>query len=57
MLVKWAYICDSSVGLLYDDGDIVVVSRSDFDRAFGAIVGASKEDVVRDFSLYVHATM
>ena len=39
------------VDLIYSDGDVVVVKYEDFNRAFGAILGASKEDVKRDFKI------
>ena len=39
------------VDLIYSDGEIVVVKYEDFNRAFGAILGASKEDVKRDFEI------
>ena len=41
----------SEVILTYDDGDKVKVSKKDFDRAFGAIINASKEEVIRDFAI------
>ena len=37
--------------LTYDDGEQVKVSKNDFNRAFGAIINASKEDVIRDFAI------
>lgn len=39
------------VVLTYDDGDKVTVSKTDFDRAFGAIINATKEAVIRDFGI------
>ena len=39
------------VVLTYDDGDQVNVSKKDFDRAFGAIINATKEAVIRDFGI------
>lgn len=47
-LEKWSYDGDRAK-LEYSDGDIVFVSKADFDRAFGAIVSADKNDVIRDF--------
>ena len=38
------------VKLTYDDGEVVRVSKDDFDRAFGAIITADKADVIRDFA-------
>ena len=37
--------------LTYSDGDVIKVKKVDFDRAFGPIVSASKEDVMRDFAV------
>ena len=50
MVKKWTYRGDK-VCLEYNDGENVFVHRSDFNRAFGAIVNASKEDVIRDFAI------
>jgi len=41
----------SVVVLTYDDGDQVNVSKTDFDRAFAAIINATKEAVIRDFAI------
>lgn len=53
------FLCDwfpldklDCVALLYVDGTYLLVSRVDFNRAFGCIVSASKSDVERDFALY-----
>lgn len=51
-LLSWT-LCGDFVSLFYSDGDTVWVSKEDFDRVFGPIVSASKEDVVRDFALEV----
>ena len=49
---KWNIEKDEkTVNLSYSDGTDVKVSKEDFDRAFGAIVNATKEDVVRDFAI------
>lgn len=37
--------------LTYSDNDTVKVKKEDFNRAFGAIVSASKDAVVRDFAV------
>lgn len=47
-LKKWEYAGDN-VRLVYKDGSVAFVSKTDFDRAFGCIVSAPKADVVRDF--------
>lgn len=50
MIRKWEYREDK-VCLEYHDGEEVFVNRSDFDRAFGTIINASKEDIKRDFAI------
>ena len=50
VLSRWE-VEGSTVKLDYSDGTILYVSKSDFDRAFGCIISASKEDVVRDFAV------
>lgn len=50
-LLTWKPIGKDIVYLIYDDGDIVTVSRSDFDRCFGPIVSGSKNDIKRDFAI------
>ena len=49
-LKTWNYDGDK-VKLFYEDNDIVYVSKVDFDRAFGAIVSATKADILRDYVL------
>ena len=49
-LKTWNYDGDK-VKLVYEDNDIVYVSKVDFDRAFGTIVSASKVDILRDYVL------
>ncbi len=49
-LKNWNYDGDK-VKLFYEDNDIVYVSKVDFDRAFGAIVSATKADILRDYVL------
>ena len=39
------------VQLGYTDGTILYVRKTDFNRAFGAIISASKEEVIRDFAI------
>ena len=39
------------VCLKYDDGDLVFVSKSDFDRAFACMISCPKADIIRDFGL------
>ncbi len=47
----WTLNSDGTVTLVYEDGESVLVSKKDFNRAFGAMVNASKEDVKRDFGI------
>mgnify|MGYP003292554613 CR=1 FL=1 len=47
-LISWQQY-DDCVRLRYSDGDVVCVRIDDFHRAFGPIVSASKNDVIRDF--------
>ena len=39
------------VQLGYTDGTILYVRKTDFNRAFGPIISASKEEVIRDFAI------
>jgi len=39
------------VELIYSDDEIVVVKYEDYNRAFGVIINASKEEVKRDFEI------
>lgn len=45
------------IDLTYSDNDVVRVTKTDFDRAFGAMLNADKEAVVRDFGLKDDARM
>ena len=47
---KWEIQGDTVV-LTYNDGEEVKVTKKDWDRAFGAIVNAEKDDVDRDFAI------
>lgn len=37
--------------LVFSDGEVVFVKKTDFDRAFGCIVSAEKHEVIRDFAI------
>lgn len=50
-LKEWNYFDSAKVRLLYNDGTEVFVSKKDFDRAFGCIVSATKEEIIRDFAI------
>ena len=39
------------VFLKYDDGDQVMVSKADFDRAFACMVSCPKNEISRDFGI------
>ena len=39
------------VDLHYSDGEVVTVKYEDYNRALGAIINASKDDVIRDFAI------
>ena len=48
---KWEIIPAGRVALHYSNGDTVYVHKSDFDRAFGTIISADYDAVVRDFAI------
>lgn len=50
-LKNWYYDEPDRVKLVYSDDKIVFVTREDFNRAFAAIINASKEEVIRDFAI------
>lgn len=50
-LKNWNYDGPDHVKLVYSDDEIVFVTREDFNRAFGAIINASKEEVIHDFAI------
>ena len=39
------------VDLFYEDGEIIQVTKVDFDRAFGAMINASQDAVRCDFGI------
>lgn len=54
MMTKWEILKETNpvrVHLTYDDGQEFNVLKTDFDRAFGAMVNASADDVRRDFEV------
>lgn len=50
-LSVWVPEGEDKVKLVYSDDDVVFVKKEDFNRAFGAIINADKEDVIRDFGI------
>lgn len=50
-LSVWVPEGENKVKLIYSDDDIIFVKKEDFNRAFGAIISADKEDVIRDFGI------
>ena len=47
---KWN-VEGENVALHYSDDTTVNVKKTDFDRAFGAIINATKAEVERDFAI------
>ena len=50
-LSVWVPEGEDKVKLVYSDDEIVYVTKEDFNRAFGAIINAEKDDVIRDFAI------
>lgn len=50
-LSAWELAGEDEVKLVYDDGEILFVKKTDFDRAFGTIINAEKDAVARDFAV------
>lgn len=50
-LKDWNYDGPDRVRLVFSDDEIVFVTRERFNRSFGAIINATKEEVVRDFAI------
>ena len=42
---------ENVVGVNYSDGETVLVSKKDYDRAFGTMINASKAEVIRDYAI------
>ncbi len=49
-LADWNYDGDH-IKLVYSDEEVVYVKKTDFDRAFAAIINADKCAVIRDFGI------
>ena len=49
-MTSWSKDGDK-IKLRYEDGDILYVNTNDFNRAFGCIVNATKDDIIRDFAI------
>ncbi len=47
--VDWAKISDTEVRLTFSDGKHLIVPYEDFNRAFGAILTSSFEEIFRDY--------
>lgn len=41
----------SQIKLTYEDDSVLYIKKSDFNRAFGAIISADKEVIKRDFAI------
>jgi hypothetical protein len=50
-LKSWEKVNNARVKLTYKDDSILWVGIGDFDRAFGCILSASKEEVEKDFAI------
>lgn len=50
-LSAWAYDGKDKVKLTYSDDEVVLIKRTDFDRAFGPIISAEKDDIIRDYAI------
>lgn len=50
-LSVWVPEGEDKIKLIYSDDEIVYVKKEDFNRAFGAIISAEKDDVIRDFAI------
>lgn len=46
----WKIEGDKAV-LYYEDGTKLFVNKTDFDRAFGCIISATKAEIERDFAI------
>ena len=51
MIVDWKDNLNGTVTLTYSDGDRIVVNKSDFVRAFGTMINATKAEVRREFGI------
>lgn len=49
-LAAWE-IAGNRVKLVFSDRDVVYISKADFDRAFGTIINAKKDEVIRDYAV------
>lgn len=50
-LSVWVPGGEDKIKLVYSDDEIIFVKKEDFNRAFGAIISAEKNDVIRDFAM------
>lgn len=51
-LEHWEITPDKTkVQLKYEDGSILYVTKTDFDRAFGCIISLSKEEAETEFAI------
>lgn len=51
MLKSWEKVNNAKIKLTYEDDSVLWVGVDDFNRAFGCIVSASKDDVEKDFAI------
>lgn len=52
-LKEWSRDRANRIKLVYSDNEIVYVTYEDFNRAFGTIFNATKEEVIRDFAIKI----
>lgn len=49
-LKKWSIEGDKAK-LEYEDGAVLYVKKSDFDRAFGCIICCTKDEIIQNFAI------
>jgi hypothetical protein len=52
MMASWFKNGNGTVTLIYENEDSVVVSEADFNRAFGTMLNATRDDVARDYGMH-----
>lgn len=50
-LKEWKVVSPERVQLDYENGESLLVTKKDFDRAFGCIISCTYEEVKRDFAV------
>jgi hypothetical protein len=52
MMASWFKNGNGTVTLIYEHEDSVVVSETDFNRAFGTMLNATRDEVARDYGMH-----